>query len=97
MEEGQLLTYQTLCQTARRAYQDSALTQTELADALGVSQSSVSQALSTPGPKFARLQRRVIERLTPFKVTEDVRFLLRRKAEGRDKPADRDELGGREA
>lgn len=78
MDERRPLTYDMLRQTARDAYQESGITQVELAQALDVSQSSISQALATAGPKFAHLQRRIIEHLTPYKVTEEVRFYLHR-------------------
>ena len=78
MDDDRPLTYDMLRQTARDAYRDGNATQVELAQALDVSQSSVSQALATTGPKFAHLQRRIIEHLTPYEVVEEVRFYLRR-------------------
>jgi len=78
MDKGQPLTYDMLRRIAREAYRDSSTTQVELAQALGVSQSSVSQALNTTGRKFADLQRRIVEHLTTYEVVEEVRFYLRR-------------------
>lgn len=79
MHDGQRLTYEDLQTAARRAYEASGRTQEELAAALGATQSAVSQALSTAGPKFAQLQRRLIAQLTPYDVEEDVRFVVRRR------------------
>ena len=84
MKDGQRLTHEELQRAARRAYRASDLKQTDIAEALGVSQASISQALSTPGQKFARLQRRIVELLTPYTVEKEVRFVVRRKAPERD-------------
>ena len=71
------LSYRGLMRAARRAMQESGARQVDLADQLGVSQGGLSRALSTPGPKFARLQQRVVEHLTPYVVEKKVRFILR--------------------
>ena len=71
------LSYRGLMRAARHAMQESGARQVDLADQLGVSQGGLSRALSTPGPKLARLQQRVVEHLTPYVVEKKVRFILR--------------------
>jgi len=78
-EKREALGYHGLMRAARRAAKESGARQVDLADEFDVTQGGLSRALSTPGPKFARLQQRVIEHLTPYAVEKEVQFILRSK------------------
>lgn len=81
---------------AARAAEDADLTQTQLARALGVSPGAVSRALSESGPKFARLQRRILEHLTPYHIRERVVFEVQRRYETRGEAAGGEAAAGDE-
>lgn len=66
--------YEALCEEAARVVAESGYSQTQLADELEVSTGAMSRALSESGPKFSRLQRRILERLTPYRIKEHVVF-----------------------
>ncbi len=67
---GTCLSYEDLASAARSAFADSELTQTALANKLGVTQSALSQALNGSGARFSLLQRRVVETLTGVRLVE---------------------------
>jgi len=79
MREGMEMDYEALCDEASRIVAESNYSQTKLADELGVSTGAMSRALSESGPKFSRLQRRILERLTPYQVEEHVVFRVESK------------------
>jgi predicted transcriptional regulator len=88
MEAGTTLDYEAL----RRATADAlatAPTQAAVAEALGVSPSAVGHAKNRTGAKVARMQRRIIEHLTPYRVEEEEpRFRIhRRTREEREREA----------
>jgi predicted transcriptional regulator len=74
MQDGKEMDYDALCEEAARAVSKSSYNQTQLANELGVSTGAMSRALSESGPKFSRLQRRVLERLTPYQIEKHVVF-----------------------
>jgi len=76
MRHGSKLSYDELQQEAREALQESEYTQQEMADRLDVTRPSIAKAVTQPGPKFQRLQMRIIEALTEYDMVreETVRF-----------------------
>lgn len=74
MHNGLEMDYEALCEEAARVVAESNYSQTKLADELEVSTGAMSRALSESGPKFSRLQRRILERLTPYRIKEHVVF-----------------------
>lgn len=81
MRHGSKLSYDELQQEAREALQKSEYTQQEMADRLDVTRPSIAKAVTQPGPKFQRLQMRIIEALTEYNMVreETVRFRVSRK------------------
>ena len=51
----------------------------EIAGALNVSEDSVAKAVTTAGPKFQRLQMKIVEHLSDYEVEERRSFVLRLK------------------
>jgi len=74
MEEGMELDYEELCRQAALIVEESKYTQLEIGKELGVSSGAMSRALSETGPKFSSLQRRIIERLTSYRIEQRVVF-----------------------
>ena len=70
MRDGQTLTYADLLEAAQQAAKASGLTQTAVADALGVSQGAISHAISREGARYSALQVKIVEHLTPFTLAE---------------------------
>ena len=70
MRHNQTLDYDGLLREAQKAVKDSGETQTAVADRLGVTGPAVNHALKKKGGTYARLQRRIIEELTGFRVEE---------------------------
>ena len=81
VRHGSKLTYEELCEEAHRLAKGSSLTYEEIADRLDVATVSVSKAVTQPGPKFQRLQMRIIEALSEYEVErrEHVEFRTWRK------------------
>jgi predicted transcriptional regulator len=81
VRHGSKLSYDELQQEAREALQKSEYTQQEMADRLDVTRPSIAKAVTQPGPKFQRLQMRIIEALTEYNMVreETVRFRVSRK------------------
>lgn len=70
---------------ANTAKADTGLTRTALAEALGVSSGAISRALSEgedPG-RYASLQIRIIEHLTPYTIRDETRPTFRVVRDGR--------------
>lgn len=73
--DEKLLDYEELQTEARKLVQDSDMSQSEIADELGVTRSIVGKAITLdPGPRYTKTQVRIIELLTDFDVQEEVRF-----------------------
>jgi hypothetical protein len=70
MRDGTTLTFEDLRREAAAALDDADETQSAVAEALGVHRSSVSHARKIAGPRYAELQRRIVEHLTPYAVEE---------------------------
>ena len=51
----------------------------EIAGALNVSEDSLKKAVTTTGPKFQRLQMKIVEHLSDYEVEERRSFVLRLK------------------
>lgn len=77
MHNGMEMDPEALCEEAARVVSESSYSQTQLADELEVSTGAMSRALSESGPKFSRLQRRILERLTPYQIEEHVVFRVK--------------------
>jgi len=76
LQDGARLGYEELCGTAARLLRESDHTQQAMADRLEVSRISVARAVTEAGPKFQRLQMRIVEALSHFEVErrEQVEF-----------------------
>jgi predicted DNA-binding protein (UPF0251 family) len=68
VRDGARLDYNELCEEAARLLRSSDYTQQAMADRLDVSRISVARAVTEPGPKFQRLQMRIIEALSDYSV-----------------------------
>jgi predicted DNA-binding protein (UPF0251 family) len=68
IRHGSKLDYDELQQEAYRALSTSEYTQQEMADELEVTRAAVGKAVTQPGPKFQRLQMRILEALTDYEV-----------------------------
>lgn len=81
VRHGSKLSYEELQEQARTVLNESDWTQREIADELDVTRGSVAKAVTQPGPRYQRLQMRIIERLTDYRMEreETVRFRARRK------------------
>jgi predicted DNA-binding protein (UPF0251 family) len=81
VQHGTRLDYEGLHREAKRALDDSDYTQQAIAEKLEVARTSVAKAVTQVGPKFQRLQMRILETLTDYEVErqEHVEFLLREK------------------
>jgi len=77
VHHGARLDFEELQETAHRLLTESDYTQQQMADRLDVSRISVARATTEPGPKFQRLQMRIIEALSDYEVErrERVEFL----------------------
>jgi DNA transposition AAA+ family ATPase len=84
MQDKMKMNHDELCREAARAVDEASVTQTQLARDLDVSPGAVSRALSESGPKFASLQRRILEHLTPYRIRERVVFEVQRRYEAGD-------------
>lgn len=68
MRHGSKLTYEELQKEARQLLKASDYTQGQMAKELGVTRTSIAKAVTTAGPKFQRLQMKIIETLTDYTV-----------------------------
>ena len=74
MRHGQQFDYEGLREKAKQIVDDSDKKRKDVAQELGVSPGSVSSALNGSGAKYASLQKRIIEHLTPYRVVESITF-----------------------
>jgi predicted transcriptional regulator len=81
VRHGSKLSYEELQQQARTVLNESDWTQREIAEELDVTRGSVAKAVTQPGPRYQRLQMRIIERLTDYQLKreETVHFRALRK------------------
>jgi predicted DNA-binding protein (UPF0251 family) len=77
VHHGARLDYEELQETARCLLKGSDYTQQAMADRLEVSRISIARAVTEPGPKFQRLQMKVVEALTGFEVERQERVEFR--------------------
>ena len=86
MEHGSKLNYEEICEEAHRLVSRSSSTHKEIADELNVAAISVSKAVTEAGPKFQRLQMRIVELLSEYEVErrEHVEFRIWRKDQSQD-------------
>jgi predicted transcriptional regulator len=62
------ISYEKLCDEAHGALRKSNYTQAEIADLFGVTRGAIAKAVTIPGPRFHKLQIRIISYLTDYKV-----------------------------
>lgn len=81
VRHGEKLSYEELQEQARTVLNESDWTQREIADKLDVTRGSVAKAVTTPGSRYQRLQMRIIETLTDYRIRreEEVHFRPLRK------------------
>jgi hypothetical protein len=78
MRHGTELDPQALRDEAAAAIEDSDHFQADVARELGVHRSAVSRAVKEVSPNFQKLQRRIIELLTPYELDWKPRWKARR-------------------
>jgi transposase-like protein len=78
MREGTELSYEELRAEARQAVEASGKAYAEVARELDVHRTAVARAVKEEGEKFQRLQREIIQHLTPYRIERVVRFKARR-------------------
>ena len=76
MDAGTELNHDDLREKAHELAKDGP-TYAELAEELDVSENSVAKAVTTTGPKFQRLQARIVEHLSGYEVEERRSFVIR--------------------
>ena len=64
-----------LREEAATAIEDSPYTQTDVAEQLDVSRTSVNRAVNTTNPKFEKLRQRIVEHLRGGRVEKRVTFV----------------------
>lgn len=81
VRHGTKLDYDGLRKKAKTVLDESKYTQQEIAEELGVTRTSVAKAVTQAGPKFQKLQMRILEKLTDYEVDrrENVEFVIQRK------------------
>lgn len=77
MRHNQLYDYEGLREEARRIFEESGLTQTQLADKMQRSQSVISRALNEPNSAFAKTLREIIDHLSDYRIEEEVEVNFR--------------------
>lgn len=80
---SETLTYEELRQRAQEVVEASDKTQLEIAEELGLHETTISRALSESGGKYQTTQIRIIEHLTGIKVERQVWFVLREESSQR--------------
>jgi hypothetical protein len=81
VRHGSKLSYDELKEEAHQLARKAPDTYGEIADKLDVSENAVAKAVTTAGPKFQRLQMRIVELLSDYEVErrEHVEFRTWRK------------------
>lgn len=81
VRHGSTADYEELKNDAHRLAREAPDTYAEIAEALDVSENAVAKAVTTAGPKFRKLQMRIVELLSDYTVERevDVRFRYSRK------------------
>jgi hypothetical protein len=75
VRHGSTLSYEELKDKAHELAKDGP-TYAELAESLDVSENAVAKAVTTTGPKFQRLQMRIVELLSDYEVEQRQGFIL---------------------
>lgn len=70
--------FSALRDQAKTAVDGSGKSYTEVGEKLDVHRSAVARAVNEDGPKFQKLQRRIIRELTPYRIERRVRFKAHR-------------------
>ncbi len=79
MRQGQRYGHEGLRVEAESAVRRSGKKRKDVAAELGIAPSSVTNALKVSGPKYASLQKGIIEHLTDYRMTESTIFEAVRK------------------
>ncbi|MCS4198178.1 hypothetical protein [Salinibacter ruber] len=86
VRHGEKLSYEEMQERAQNVLNGSDWTQREIASELDVTRGAVAKAVTTPGPRYQRLQMQIIETLTDYRMEreETVRFRSVRKDKAGD-------------
>ena len=81
VRHGSKLSYEELKDEAHRLAREAPGTYADIAEKLDVSENAVAKAVTTAGPKFRKLQGRIVELFSEYTVERevDVRFRTWRK------------------
>ena len=77
VQHNQTFDFEQLMEEAGRLLRNADYTQRELADELGVTRGAVAKAVTKAGPKFQKLQSRIIEHLSDYTVRKEVDVTFR--------------------
>lgn len=78
MRDGTKMDFTALRDEAKTAVDESGKSYTKIGEELDVHRSAVARAVKEDGPKFQKLQRRLIRHLTPYRIERRVRFKAHR-------------------
>lgn len=78
MRDGTELSFDELRDETAEAVEESGRSQAEVARELDMHRSAVSRAVKESGPRVQKIQRRVIQHLTPYRVDRHVYFKAHR-------------------
>jgi hypothetical protein len=77
VRHGSKLSYEELKDEAYRLANDSPRTYAEIAEDLDVTENAVAKAVTTAGPRYKRLQMRIVEVLSEYTVEREVNVQFR--------------------
>lgn len=77
IQHGSKLTLEKVQQWARFVLLESEYTQQEMADELGVTRVAIAKAATTPGRRYFRLQKRILEKLTDYELEKQEKVRIR--------------------
>lgn len=77
VRHGSKLSYEELKDEAYRLANDSPRTYAEIAEDLDVTENAVAKAVTTAGPRYKRLQMRIVEILSEYTVEREVNVQFR--------------------
>jgi len=78
MRDGTEMDFATLRDEVKTALEESGKSHTDIGEEMNVHRSAVSRAVKEDGPKFQKLQRRILRHLTPYRIERQVRFKAHR-------------------
>jgi hypothetical protein len=78
MRDGTEMDFVALRDEAKTAVDKSGKSYTEIGEELDVHRTAIARAVKEDGPKFQKLQRRILRHLTPYRIERRVYFKVHR-------------------